>query len=291
MNDTDLAFRAKNYRKQKALGQCFLISEKVLDSIVKSANLDPEQDIVVEIGPGIGFLTERLVTQCRSLYAIELDANTEMHLKIIAANHKNFSYIRKDFLSLNLIDIVNPEEVEMIRSGKSPKIKIVANIPYQITSKILLHLLGEIGEANPNRELISEIHIMVQKEFAERLIAKPGTKSHGAITLLTNYWADTSISTAVPATCFQPQPKVDSAFIKMTLKEPKAIDNPKAIRRFIKAIYANRRKKLHNGLKAAGYTDEQIAKLELTDNLRGETLDLEQIIQLVKKISVMGIID
>jgi 16S rRNA (adenine1518-N6/adenine1519-N6)-dimethyltransferase len=282
--DQELIFRAKNYPKQKALGQCFLVSDKVLDAIVKSAELNPKKDIVIEIGPGIGFLTERLVKHCKSLYAIELDKNAETHLKIIEANNKNFKYLRQDFLSSNLIDIINEEELSSIRQGRVPKIKIVANIPYQITTKILLHLLGEIGEQNPNRDLISEINIMVQKEFADRLIAKPGQKNHGAISLFVDYWADVSTSVEVKANCFQPQPKVNSSFIKIKLKEPMALEDPKGVRRFIKAIYANRRKKLKNGLKAASYTDEEIAKLSLEDNLRGETLNLIDIARFVDKL-------
>lgn len=275
----ELVFRAKNFRKQKELGQCFLVDNKILDRIIETSNPDPNKDIVVEIGAGIGFLTERLVEKCKSLYAVELDPNTEMHLKIIAANHPNFKYFRKDFLSLNLQDILSAED---LASGR--KIKIIANIPYQITTKILLHLLGEIGEANPNRELISEIHIMVQKEFAERLCSQPGSKNFGAISLFINYWTDPSISIQVPASCFLPAPKVNSCFIKLVLKKPIEVKEPKELRRFIRAIYANRRKKLKNGLRAFGYSEENIEKLNLQDNLRGETLDLEEIIDIVQKL-------
>jgi 16S rRNA (adenine1518-N6/adenine1519-N6)-dimethyltransferase len=165
-------------------------------------------------------------------------------------------------------------------------VKIVANIPYQISTRILIHLLGEMGESNPNRQYVSEINILVQKEFAERLTAKPGIKAYGAITLLMNYWATTEICLQVKKDNFMPSPKVDSAFIKIKLRDKAAVDipNPKEFRRFIKAIFANRRKRLSNGLMAAGYSPEQIKSLQLSDNLRGETLSIEEIAALVSKL-------
>ena len=279
--DKDLIFRAKNYPKQKSLGQNFLVDSKILDAIVLASDLDPEKDVVIEIGPGACFLTERLVDKCKQLYAIELDERAETGLKILKTNHSNFDYLRKDFLSLNIDDIVPAALLEQ-------KVKIVANIPYQISTKILLHLLGEIGEANPNREKVSEINILVQKEFAERLSAEPGTKAFGAITLLVNYWADVEYCLDVPRDRFMPAPKVDSAFIKIRLLEEPRVktDKQRQIRRFIKAIYANRRKKLVNGLKAAGYSEAEIVSLELVENLRGETLNLEEITNLVAKLPI-----
>ncbi len=280
-SSSELVFRAKNYPKQHSLGQNFLVNADILDRIVEVSNLDSTKDIVIEIGPGIGFLTERLIDHCHKLYAIELDAATETSLQILKANNDNFDYLRKDFLSLNITDIV-PEEVLL----KTNKVKIVANIPYQISTRILLHLLGEMGENNPNRPYVSEINILVQKEFAERLTAKPGIKAYGAITLLINYWATTEICLDVKKENFMPSPKVDSAFIKIKLRDKPAVNltNPKEFRRFIKAIFANRRKRLSNGLKAAGYTDEQIKSLNLPDNLRGETLTIEEINALVVKL-------
>lgn len=268
MNNADLIFRAKNYPKQRSLGQNFLVDSGILDSIVEISDL--EDQVLVEIGPGAGFLTERLVKYARKIYAVELDANAETALKIIKSNNDNFDYIRGDFLSLNISDIVPAEDLEK-------KVKIVANIPYQISTKILLHLLGEMAQESPNRKYISEINILVQKEFAERLCAVPGTKAYGAITLLIRYWAEVEYCLDVPKECFMPSPKVDSAFIKIRLRDKPLVNvaQPKELRRLIKAIFANRRKKLLNGLRAAGYSDEQIAKLNLAENQRGETLTLE----------------
>lgn len=323
----DLLYRAKNYTKQKSLGQNFLVDEDILDDIVSASDLDPEETIAVEIGPGIGFLTERILPQVKHLYSVELDANAIYHLKMLKANNKNFDYLRDDFLSLSLEDVlklnsysqkfkrelevsqslrdsqgeswqspdydsemideerivIGTQYLDEIKAEKRPKLKIVANIPYQITTKILLHLLGEMGEENENRGLISEINILVQKEFADRLVAPPGIKDYSSITLLVNYWAEVERCVEVPKEAFRPIPKVDSTFIKLKLRDKPLVDskNPKQLRRFIKAIFSNRRKKLVNGLKAAGYQDDEIEKLNLPENTRGETLSLFEINELV----------
>jgi 16S rRNA (adenine1518-N6/adenine1519-N6)-dimethyltransferase len=281
----DLINRAKRYPKQKELGQNFLVDSQKLSAIVSGARLDPKQDVVLEIGPGIGFLTELLVDHVYQLFAVELDANALTSLNILKANHKNFEFIRADFLSLSIEQILSsrPEILAEIQSGTRPKLKVVANIPYQISTKILLHILGEMGSDNPNRHLVSEINILVQKEFAERLCAKPGTKAYGAITLLINYWAEVFSLVDVPKECFRPIPKVDSCFIKIKLRDKPLVQlkNPKELRRFIKAIFANRRKVLSNGLMAAGYSPEQIKSLNLPEKLRGETLTLPEIARYV----------
>ena len=166
------------------------------------------------------------------------------------------------------------------------KIKVVANIPYQITTKILLHLLGEIGFPSENKEYISEIFVLVQKEYAERLNAEPGVKDYSAVTLFANYYTIPEYLFTVEASCFQPPPKVTSAFIKLGLRDKPRVETskPKQLRRFIKAIFANRRKVLTNSLKAAGYSKEEINYLDLDEKLRGETLSLEQINELVIKL-------
>jgi 16S rRNA (adenine1518-N6/adenine1519-N6)-dimethyltransferase len=326
----ELLNRAKNYSKQKSLGQNFLIDEDILDDIVSASDLDPEETIAVEIGPGICFLTERILPQVQHLYSVELDSNAVYHLKMLKANNKNFDYLRDDFLSLSLEDVlklnsysqkilslrgtkgdeaiqaelfdaharndemideerirIGSKYLEEIKTSKRAKLKIVANIPYQISTKILLHLLGEMADDdNANRQLISEINILVQKEFADRLVAPPGIKDYSSITLLINYWAEVERCVEVPKDCFRPIPKVDSSFIKLKLRDKPLVDsnNPKQLRRFIKAIFANRRKKLINGLKSAGYSSEQISLLNLAENLRGETLGLSEINNLVNKL-------
>lgn len=283
--DDSLLQRAEQYSKQKSLGQNFLVSSKILDQIVEISDINKEKDIVLEIGSGIGFLTERLVKKAYYLYAVELDEKTIPYLKKIQKENNNFAFIRKDILSLNLQQILSEQHFEEISSGKK-NLKIVANIPYQISSKILLHFIGDILEESPDRKLIQEINILVQREFAEKLIAKPGIKAYGSLTVVLNYYTEIEACIEVPKEVFDPMPEVDSCFVKIKIKKEPLIEikNKKLFKRFSKAIFANRRKKLANGLKAAGFSDEEIAKLDLEPNLRGETLSLEQMNSLLGKL-------
>lgn len=273
-----LAQRASKYRKQKDLGQCFLVDEAIHNHIIEVANLDKEKDFVLEIGAGIGFLTEQLIPRAKKVYAVELDKNACTHLEILARLNKNFEYLNADFLQTRLNELLPDIE----------KIKVVANIPYQITTKIILHLLGEIGFPSEHQSKLDEIYLLVQKEYAERLIAKPGSKDYSALTLFVQYWAETEYLFTVPPDSFQPAPKVTSAFIRIKLREKPLVDTtaPKQLRRFIKAIFANRRKVLTNALKAGGYSDLEIKSLNLEPKLRGETLSLAEINSLVTKLGV-----
>jgi 16S rRNA (adenine1518-N6/adenine1519-N6)-dimethyltransferase len=320
----NLVQRAKYFRKQHSLGQNFLTNEKILDQIIVSSDITKD-DVIIEIGPGIGFLTEKILPKCRELYSIELDRNTITYLKLLKVANKNFHYLRDDFLSLSLEDVLSLnsyeqkkkalieesesteeelglelEDTEIITEeeknasialleeikSSNKKIKIVANIPYQITSRILVHLLGEMGEPNANREMLSEINILVQKEFADRLCAVPGTKDYGSMTMLIQYWAEVTKEVDVLRDSFSPPPRVDSTFIKIKIREKPQVElqNPKQVRRFIKAIFANRRKKLLNGLKTAGYQQIELDKLDLPENLRGETLTVAQVNDFVNKL-------
>jgi 16S rRNA (adenine1518-N6/adenine1519-N6)-dimethyltransferase len=283
----DLTQRARLFSKQKELGQNFLISDQILDQIIEVSQ-PANRDTVIEIGAGIGFLTERLVKQAGMLKTVELDAQACTHLELIEKLNSNFSYLNQDILQTDFKDLLGERGAEIL-AGKQEAAKIIANIPYQITTKILLHIFGEIAEPKTNQDYIKEIYVLVQREYAERLMASPGEKQHAAITLYINYWAEVEYLFDVPSYCFDPEPKVQSAFIKLT-KRPEPLiktSNPKVLRRFIKAIYANRRKVLTNSLKAAGYSKEQIDCLDLSTNLRGETLNLEQINAYIEKLSTM----
>ena len=143
----------------------------MLQEAIFGADLDHEEDID-EIGPGIGFLTELLVDDAAEVYAAELDSNTIPHLEALKADYDNFNFLRKDFLQTKIDELIPEEKLADIKAGKRPKIKVVANIPYQISSMIISYLLGEIGEASEYNEYISDILIMVQKEYAQRLMAK-----------------------------------------------------------------------------------------------------------------------
>ena len=305
-HNSSLVERASAFRKQKSLGQCFLVSSLVLDDICSFTLSPAEQpdldgDLVLEIGSGIGFLTERLAPLCRKLYAVELDAKCLVHLNLIAIQHPHLKIHRRDILQTQLRDLVEPDLLAKILGGQEEKLKIIANIPYQISSRIITHFLGEIGEdlepssGQPsNRALISEINILVQKEFAARLCAKPGTKDHGSLTLLVNYWAEVEKLFDVKRTMFLPQPQVDSTLVSIRLRPKPLLDFSTSdipqpalkLRQLIKAIYANRRKTMNNVLKSMGLGAEIIRKLDLA-NLRGETMDLEALWALLLRIEAL----
>lgn len=272
----------------------------VLEDIVSftvSPGDEPQEngDLVFEIGAGIGFLTEKLLPCVRRLYAVELDASCMPALKILAAANEHLVLKRADVLQTELEELIGTELATRIRSGEEEKLKVIANIPYQISSRIITHLLGEIGEdlegRKHNRDLISEINILVQREFADRICAQPGTKDFGSLTLLVNYWAEAEKLFDVPRTMFMPEPEVESTLISIKLRDKPmvnlsqlGIEKPAAkLRRLIKTIYNNRRKTMNNALKAGGYDQDLIKQLEL-GNLRGETMDLQQLCDLLIRL-------
>lgn len=260
--------RARLFRTKKRLGQNFLIDGNILDTIVEKSEITKD-DIVVEIGPGVGFLTEKLVENAKEVHAIELD---EEAIKILSKiDAPNLNIIHNDVLKTDISKI-----------GDKP-VKVIANIPYYITSPILVHLLGEIDDyANKNRHHITDIVLMVQYEVAQRLVAneKSPSKQYGLLSILSNFWTEPSIITKVPSRAFYPSPKVDSAVIRMkVLKEPPLeLENPKFFRRVIKAAFGTRRKNIKNALLNGGFDKKIIAQALLNtgfeESVRGETLSM-----------------
>ena len=199
--------RAKQFKTKKRLGQNFLVDENVINRILQEVN--PE-DTVLEIGAGAGFVTEQLVKKVKKVYAVEIDEEAVSVLQKIDA--PNLEIIHNDILKTQLKDF------------EEEKFKIIANIPYYITSPILLHLLGEIDDLNnENRSRISEIVLMVQLEVAQRLAANQNSpsKQYGLLSILAQFYADVDIIQKVPAKSFYPAPKVESALVKLKIrKEP-----------------------------------------------------------------------
>lgn len=266
----DYLQRAKTFKTKKRLGQNFLVSENTIKSIIEHANISNE-DTVIEIGAGMGFVTEQLVKHAKQVIAVELDEDAIKELKKIPCD--NLTIIHQDILKTNLKDLVDE------------KIKIVANIPYYITSPIIAHLIGEIDDlCNSNRNLISEIILMVQYEVAQRIVAteKSPSKQYGLLTILSQFWADCQIIENVGRRCFYPAPKVDSALVKLTVKDQPRIKlkDYKHFRRVIKAAFSQRRKNIKNCLVSGGFTKENIQKtlekLQIPENTRGETISIEQ---------------
>lgn len=261
--------RAKFFRTKKRLGQNFLVDGEVIQDIIEYANISPD-DTIVEIGPGVGFVTEQLVKYAKKVIAIELDEEAVKELKKL--NAPNLEIIHQDILKTDLSTLCDGE------------FKVVANIPYYITSPIIALLLGEIDDLNnKNRNKIKDIILMVQEEVARRMTADENSpnKQYGLLTILSQFWADVKILRLVGRKCFYPAPKVNSALVKLDVRKfPRLeLSDYSFFRRTIKASFAQRRKNIKNCLLSAGFLKENIEKamanLGFDQNTRGEKLSIE----------------
>lgn len=259
---------------QKKFGQNFLIDTHVLDKIVAAAQIGPE-DFVVEIGPGIGTMTQYLAYAAREVCAVEIDQNLIPILEDTLSGYDNVTVINQDILKVDLNALA-------LEKNEGRPFKIVANLPYYITTPIIMGLFE-------NHVPVESITVMVQKEVADRMQVGPGTKDYGALSLAVQYYAKPYIVANVPPNCFMPRPKVGSAVIRLTLHEntPVKVRDEKLMFRLIRASFNQRRKTLVNGITNSPelpFTKEQaIAAIEacgLPPAVRGETLDLEQFARL-----------
>lgn len=269
--------RAQKFRAKKRLGQNFLIDPACIDAILETSNITKD-DVVVEIGPGLGFVTERLVEVAKKVIAVELDEDAIRELEKIDAD--NLEIIHADILKIDLSQF-----------GKN--IKIVANIPYYITTPILAHLLGEIDDLeNKNRQSISQVTLMVQYEVAKRIVAneKSQAKEFGLLSILSQFWAAPELIRKVVARSFFPSPKVDSAIIRLDVREKPLLElsNYTFFKKVAKACFATRRKNIKNSLLNAGFTktfvEKSLQELNITENTRGEVLSIEIIGLLAEKL-------
>ena len=259
---------------QKKFGQNFLIDPHVLDKIIGAAGVTKE-DMVLEIGPGIGTMTQYLAEAAREVVAVEIDNNLIPILKETLAEYDNVTVINEDILKVDIKTLA-----EEHNSGRP--IKVVANLPYYITTPIIMGLF----ESNVP---IDNITVMVQKEVADRMQVGPGSKDYGALSLAVQYYAEPYIVANVPPNCFIPRPNVGSAVIRLTRHKemPVQVADPKLMFRLIRASFNQRRKTLQNGLNNAqdvSFTKEQIVaaieSLGVPATIRGEALDLQQFAQL-----------
>ena len=259
---------------QKKFGQNFLIDTHVLDKIISAAEITKD-DLVVEIGPGIGTMTQYLACAAREVVAIEIDKMLIPILQDTLSAYDNVTIINEDVLKVDLNKLA--EE----KNGGRP-VKVVANLPYYITTPIIMGLFE-------NHVPLHSITIMVQKEVADRMRMGPGTKDHGALSLAVQYYAEPYLVANVPQNCFMPRPKIGSAVIKLTVHEkpPVTVRDEKLMFRLIRASFNQRRKTLANGLNNSPelhYSKEQIAeaieKLGTSPSVRGEALTLEQFARL-----------
>ncbi len=259
-----------NFTFQKKFGQNFLIDTRVLDKIISQAEITKE-DMVLEIGPGIGTMTQYLCENAREVVAVEIDQSLIPILEDTLSEYDNVTVINDDILKVDINKLV-----EEHNAGKP--IKVVANLPYYITTPIIMGLF----EKKVN---VDSITVMVQKEVADRMKSGPGSKDYGALSLAVQYYSKPEIVANVPPNCFMPRPNVSSAVIRLKLYDEMAVkvENEKLLFKLIRASFNQRRKTLVNGIKNSGelsYTKEQVVealeKMGLNENIRGEALTLEQ---------------
>ena len=259
---------------QKKFGQNFLIDTHVLEKIIQSANITKE-DFVLEIGPGIGTMTQYLAEAAREVTAVEIDRNLIPILKDTLSGYDNVNVINEDILKVDIC------RLSQEKNGGRP-IKVVANLPYYITTPIIMGLFE-------SHVPLDSITIMVQKEVADRMQVGPGTKDYGALSLAVQYYAQPYIVANVPPNCFMPRPKVGSAVIRLTryAQPPVQVDDEKKMFRLVRASFNQRRKTLVNGLNNSpevhATREAVLAALEqmgLSPTVRGEVLTLEQFAQL-----------
>ena len=262
--------RARYFRTKKRLGQNFLIDGQTISDIIDFADISPE-DTVIEIGPGVGFVTEQLVKHAKKVIAIELDEEAIKELRKLGAD--NLEIIHKDILKTDLSELCDG------------KVKIVANIPYYITSPIIAHLLGEVDDLNnKNRNKITDILLMVQEEVARRMVADENSpsKQYGLLTILSQFWADVEIVKLVGRKSFYPAPKVNSALVKLNVRKKPLLElsDYSHFRKTVKAAFSQRRKNIKNCLISGGFAKDAVKnvleKLGFDENVRGEKLSIQQ---------------
>ena len=263
--------KAHDISAKKRYGQNFLIDEHVLCRIIEGSGITKE-DTVLEIGPGIGTLTQVLCERAGHVIAVEIDKDMIPLLNENLSEYDNYELINEDILKINLAALL----------GENKKAKVVANLPYYITTPIIMQLLE-------NKLPIESITIMVQKEVADRMQAKPGGKDYGALTLAVRYYSQAEVIASVPPSCFIPRPGVDSAVIRLSCydKPPVQAKDEEKLFEIIKAAFAQRRKTLANALKnypklclSRERVEAALTEIGLNADIRGEKLSLTEFAEL-----------
>lgn len=267
-----------NFSFSKSLGQNFLIDGNIVKNIVEKSGITDE-DIVLEIGPGFGTLTEELALNAKKVIAIEKDNRLMEVLDYTLQNYDNVKIINEDFLKIDLEKI-------FIEEAQGQKLKVVANLPYYITTPILERIIE-------NKKYFSTVSVMVQEEVARRVVASPNNKDYGSLTLYLEYNCEKEILMKVPRTVFMPSPKVDSAILYLKLVHRDLDVDEDYLFKFIRSGFTKRRKNIMNSL-SKGFVNvskeelkEILSSLELSGNLRAENLSLQDYINITKKYTEM----
>ncbi len=275
---TKAVLEAHGFSFQKKYGQNFLINEGVLDNIIDAAGITKD-DFVLEIGPGIGTMTQRLCEEAREVVAVEIDKTLIPILDDTLSTYKNWTVINEDILKVDIKKLADEKN-----NGRP--IKVVANLPYYITTPIIMGLFE-------SHVPLESITIMVQKEVADRMNEGPGSKEYGALSLAVQYYSLPEVVCVVPPSCFMPQPKVESTVITLKCHDKPPVEcDEKLLFKIIRASFNQRRKTLQNGLtNGTEFTKEQVAaaieQAGYSPTIRGEVLSLEQFADLTNILSEM----
>ena len=276
--ETKFLMKKYGITANKNLGQNFLIDESVIIDACDSANINKE-DLVIEIGPGLGTLTKFILERAGKVICVELDERMIDILKERFFLYENFEIINEDILKVDLHKLIKEE-----KNGNIKNVKIVANLPYYITTPIIMKLLEE-------RLDLQSITVMVQKEVAERLIAVPGEKFTGAITYSVYYYADSENVRIVDKSSFIPEPSVESEVINLKIREnpPVNVNNEELFFKLIKIAFMQRRKTLVNSLSNSGFIEknkiiEILKQLNINENIRAEKLSIQDFANIANKI-------
>ena len=281
LEETRYLMKKYKIKANKSLGQNFLINSEVVENIVNCSEITNE-DMVIEIGPGLGTLTKYLLEKAGKVICVELDSKMIKILQDRFSIYDNFEIINADVLKLNLNDIISENK----KQGKVKQVKVVANLPYYITTPIIMKLLEEKLD-------IKSITVMIQKEVADRLIETPSGKNTGAITYTVYYYCDSEKIMEVPNSSFIPEPEVTSEVIKLNLRNNPAvdIDNPKVMFMIIKSAFMQRRKTLLNALtNTKVFLNKKdglaiLKELNLNENVRAEELSIQDFADIARIIT------
>ncbi|WP_332381825.1 16S rRNA (adenine(1518)-N(6)/adenine(1519)-N(6))-dimethyltransferase RsmA [Lactococcus cremoris] len=266
--------RRHDFNFKKKFGQNFLTDHNILTKITETANLSKEVN-VIEIGPGIGSLTQYLLEEAAEVMAFEIDKSLIPILEETMAPYDNFTLVSEDILKVDLLS-----EIQKFKNPNLP-IKVVANLPYYITTPILMHLIE-------SKIPFSEFVVMMQKEVADRIAARPKTKAYGSLSIAVQYYMEASVAFIVPRTVFIPAPNVDSAILKMVRREEPLVEveDEEWFFKTMHSSFVHRRKTLMNNMQAAFGKESKpeieklLAQAEISPTIRGEALSIEEFAKL-----------
>lgn len=282
LNKTKTILNKYNIKANKRFGQNFLIDDNILTNIINASNITKDE-LVIEIGPGLGNLTEYILEKAGYALLIEIDQNMIKIINDRFKNYNNYTLVNEDILKIDIDKKI--EEVEQKINSKFKKIKVVANLPYYITTPIIFKLLQD-----ENR--IDDMTVMVQKEVAERMVAKSNTKDYGILTLMVKYLSDANIDFIVPKESFIPAPNVTSAIITLSKNKKYKVKNEQLFFELIRSSFSQRRKTMVNSLSSTKFNNldkpqlnDIFEKLNIDKNVRAEQLEIEEFIKISDFVS------